>query len=57
MHHAMRVNGCTEKEWKSHVIDSFRIWRERSKKSWTLDLGDWENYDPRDGDLNIEVIN
>lgn len=41
--HASNVNGCTEEEFKSHVYDSFKLWRERSTQpSWNLDLGIYE---------------
>lgn len=36
-HHACRVNGCTINEFHEHIDTSFEVWRERSKKTWTLD--------------------
>lgn len=38
MAHMDRVNGWTSKQTEDHVVEAFKVWRERSKHAWHLDL-------------------
>jgi hypothetical protein len=39
--HFMKVNGVGRKEFAAHKTDAFRVWRQRSKHQWQVDLGEW----------------
>jgi len=39
--HFCRVNQCDRSTWDKHYEESFRIWRERSKHQWKVDLGEF----------------
>lgn len=36
--HLMEVNNWTMKETQDHIQESIRVWQERSKHEWTLDI-------------------
>lgn len=38
MGHLDRVNGWTPKQTEDHVVEAMKVWAERSKHTWTLDL-------------------
>jgi len=41
--HACKVNECAKEEFKNHIYESFKRWRDRSAEtSWKLDLGTYE---------------
>jgi hypothetical protein len=42
--HFCVVNGCSVQEFKTHVKDTFAIWRERSKHQWKQDFGEYGKY-------------
>jgi hypothetical protein len=42
--HFMKVNACSEKEAIKYVHESFKIWKKRSSKKWTLDLSYLKKY-------------
>ena len=42
--HFCRVNNCSEKDFKNHVDEAFRIWRERSGHSWNQDFGKYQEF-------------
>ena len=43
INHFCKVNNCTREEFEKHEEEAFKIWRERSKYEWKIDLG---KYDP-----------
>lgn len=44
MRHLMYVNNMTWKQAETYVIECFKLWAERSKKTWTLDLSHLKEY-------------
>jgi hypothetical protein len=42
--HFCVVNGCSVQEFKTHVKDTFAIWRERSKHQWKQDFGEYGKF-------------
>lgn len=42
--HFRKVNHCRNVTFKRHFDESVRIWEERSKREWTIDLGECEKY-------------
>lgn len=42
--HLMKVNGLTKKATDKYIEGVFLIWKERSKKQWTLDLSILKQY-------------
>jgi hypothetical protein len=42
--HFCKVNGCTEKEFKEHEREAFKIWSERSLHQWKQDFGDYAKF-------------
>jgi len=40
--HFCKVNGCSEKEFDTHVKKAFQVWKERSKHEWKQDFGEFE---------------
>jgi len=42
--HFMEVNECSYAEFEDHVNESFRIYRERSKEEWRIDISSAANY-------------
>lgn len=36
--HLMKINNISEKEAEKYIIDEFKIWTERSKVKWKLDI-------------------
>lgn len=42
--HLMAVNKMTITQAKTYVEEAFKVWAERSKKSWKLDLSHLEEY-------------
>ena len=44
LHHLMSVNKMTIKKAEAYVEESFKVWAERSKKSWTLDISHLKEY-------------
>lgn len=41
--HFMKVNGCDRETFEQHRHKAFEQWRERSKFSWRVDLGEYES--------------
>jgi len=39
--HFCKVNNCSEEDFYAHEEKAFKEWRERSKYSWKVDLGDY----------------
>ncbi len=37
--HLQRVNGWSPGQTKTHIGEAFAVWKERSERNWTLDLG------------------
>ncbi len=44
LHHLRRVNEMTIKEAERYVAEAFKVWAERSQKTWTLDISHLEEY-------------
>lgn len=44
MKHFCRVNGCSEKDFKNHVDEAFKVWRERSGHDWKQDFGKYQEF-------------
>lgn len=42
--HLSKINKMTRKEAKIYIKESFKIWEERSKKNWILDLSYLKKY-------------
>lgn len=42
--HFMKVNSCSEKEALKYIDKSFKVWKKRSSKKWTLDLSFLKKY-------------
>jgi len=42
--HFCKVNKVLRNEFSAHKSDAFNIWRIRSQKNWTPDLGRWSEY-------------
>lgn len=42
--HFMKVNKCSEEVLNNHIDKSFEVWRKRSEKQWTINLGEYEQY-------------
>jgi hypothetical protein len=42
--HFCKINGCSEKEFKKHLDESFEIWRKRSEHDWKHDFGKYEGF-------------
>jgi hypothetical protein len=40
--HFMKVNGCTKAAFKRHSDRASAVWRERSKKKWKVDWGEFK---------------
>jgi len=38
--HYMNVNNCTDEDFLRHKDEAFKKWNERSKYTWTIDLGE-----------------
>ena len=41
--HFMKVNGCDSRTLEEHRQKAFEQWRERSRHSWRVDLGEYES--------------
>ena len=41
--HFTRVNNTTADEFDRHIKEAFKTWRERSKKEWKIDFGDFKD--------------
>jgi hypothetical protein len=41
--HFMKVNGCDRRAFEEHRQKAFEQWRERSKHSWNVDLGEYQS--------------
>lgn len=39
--HFIKVNSTTVDVFNNHVKEAFKIWRERSKKEWKIDFGEY----------------
>ena len=37
------VNGVEDREFDSHVMKAFRVWKQRSHREWRTDLGKFES--------------
>jgi hypothetical protein len=44
LHHLMYVNNMTSKEAEAYIEGAFKVWAERSAKTWTLDLTHLQEY-------------
>lgn len=44
LRHLMSVNKMTSKKAEAYVEEAFKVWAERSKKTWTLDISHLEGY-------------
>lgn len=44
INHFLTVNNCDEQYYKEHVKAAFALWRERSKKEWTVEMGDYYKF-------------
>lgn len=44
LRHLMAINKMTIKKAEAYVEEAFKIWAERSKKTWTLDISHLEEY-------------
>lgn len=42
--HLRKVNNMTRKKAEAYIADAFKVWAERSKKNWTLDISHLEEY-------------
>lgn len=42
--HFMKVNGISKKEAEQQIIQAFVVWKERSGKTWKLDISSLEGY-------------
>lgn len=42
--HFCKVNGRSEKDFKRHIEEAFKIWRERSQYQWKQDFGEYGKY-------------
>jgi hypothetical protein len=40
--HFLRVNDCDRATFERHKREAFALWRERSRQSWRIHLGDYE---------------
>ena len=40
--HFMKVNNVSPNEFDHHIKEAFDIWRERSKKEWKTDFGEFD---------------
>jgi hypothetical protein len=45
--HLGRVRGWTSRQVTDHVSKAFRVWRERSKRNWTVEVSILESLDPQ----------
>lgn len=43
-YHLMSVNKMTIKKAEAYIAEAFKVWAERSKKTWTLDISHLEQY-------------
>ena len=41
--HFMKINSINREEFDKHHEESFKVWRERSKNKWTIELAQWSN--------------
>ncbi len=41
--HFVKVNNVTVHEFNRHLSEASKIWRERSKKEWKIDFGDYKD--------------
>ena len=44
LRHLMSVNKMTINKAEEYVTEAFKVWAERSKKTWTLDISHLEEY-------------
>jgi hypothetical protein len=44
MKHFCKVNRCSEKDFKKHIDDAFKVWSERSNHQWKQDFGEYEEF-------------
>ena len=44
LRHLMSVNKMTIKKAESYIEEAFKVWAERSQKTWTLDISHLEQY-------------
>lgn len=42
--HFCKVNKCTEKEFKKHEAEVFKVWGERSQHQWKQDFGKYKEF-------------
>lgn len=47
--HFRKVNKCRNSTFQKHFKESVKVWEERSRKEWKLDLGECEKYVMIDG--------
>ena len=43
INHFLMVNCCDLASFEKHKAEAFNLWHERSKYSWQVDLGEYEN--------------
>jgi hypothetical protein len=44
LNHLIKINKISKKEAEEYIIEAFKIWKERSSKTWKLDISILESY-------------
>lgn len=57
MDHFLKINNCTEKDYREHKREAFSKWRERDKEKWEQDYSFFEELYPQELlDKRVEVV-